>query len=202
MRPTRQKRGLLQAHLDRAQPCAERCYRAAIRTCRRRSDAVPFSSSFFAGRLLNVRHHEVRSRREEAGSGVASSAAWGSPLRTRGVWGLLCVAAGMAGRRGRGSALDAGVAGGSRGRRGVQRCCPGTRHRWVWSGQAAVWGRYVTLRGSERAREPPRGPGCGCGQGLQHRRLQEGQCAGQWAWAWARALALAASRWGSRDATA
>jgi hypothetical protein len=61
-------------------------------------DVVPFSSSFFGGRLLNCLHHEVRSRRDEAGSGVAIGAGWGSPLRTRGVWGLLCVpTGGMAG---------------------------------------------------------------------------------------------------------
>ena len=59
---------------------------------------VPLSSSFFAGRLLNCLHHEVKSRRDEAGSGVATGAGWGSPLRTRGVWGLVCVPAGaMAG---------------------------------------------------------------------------------------------------------
>jgi hypothetical protein len=73
---------------------------AALRVTQRQSggsDAVPFSSSFFAGRLLNVLHHEVRSRRDDAGSAVASGAGWGSPLRTRGVCGLVCVPAGMAG---------------------------------------------------------------------------------------------------------
>jgi hypothetical protein len=33
-------------------------------------EAVPFSSSFFPGRLLNDFHHEVRSRLAEAGSAV------------------------------------------------------------------------------------------------------------------------------------
>lgn len=61
------------------------------------------SSSFFAGRLLNCLHHEVKSRLDEAGSGVANGAGWGSPLRTRGVWGLVCVPAGMARAEGRGS---------------------------------------------------------------------------------------------------
>jgi hypothetical protein len=44
--------------------------------------------------LLKVLHHEVRSRRAEAGSDAAMEAGWGSPLRRRGVWGL-CRAAGM-----------------------------------------------------------------------------------------------------------
>jgi hypothetical protein len=50
-------------------------------------EAVPFSSSFFAGFLLNCLHHEVKSRFAEAGSGVCvcMAAGWGSPLRTRGV---------------------------------------------------------------------------------------------------------------------
>lgn len=62
------------------------------------SGVVPFSSSFFAGRLLNCLHHDVKSRRDEAGSGVANGAGWGSPLRTRGVLGLVWVPAGaMAG---------------------------------------------------------------------------------------------------------
>jgi hypothetical protein len=61
------------------------------------SSVVPFSSSFFGGRLLNVLHHEVRSRRDDAGSGDARAAGWGSPLRTRGVCKLFCVPAGMAG---------------------------------------------------------------------------------------------------------
>ena len=54
------------------------------------------SSSFLGGRLLNCRHHEVRSRREEDGSGLVR-AAWGSPLRARGVWGWGCEPVGMAG---------------------------------------------------------------------------------------------------------
>jgi hypothetical protein len=45
--------------------------------------------------LLKVLHHEVRSRRAEAGSDEAMEAGWGSPLRRRGVWGF-CRAAGMA----------------------------------------------------------------------------------------------------------
>lgn len=95
--------------------------------------AVPLSSSFFAGRLLKVLHHEVRSRREEAGSGVASRAGWGSPLRTRGVWGVVCVPAGMAGgRAGGAAAVSWAVA--------VRCAAVVARHRWVGSGQAAVWG--------------------------------------------------------------
>jgi hypothetical protein len=61
-------------------------------------EVVPFSSSFFAGRLLNCLHHDVRSRLADAGSGVMTTAGWGSPLRTRGVCELLCMAGfGMAG---------------------------------------------------------------------------------------------------------
>jgi hypothetical protein len=37
-------------------------------------EAVPFSSSFFAGRLLNCLHHDVRSRLADAGSGVWTAA--------------------------------------------------------------------------------------------------------------------------------
>jgi hypothetical protein len=61
-------------------------------------EVVPFSSSFFAGRLLNCLHHDVRSRLADAGSGVWTAAGWGSPLRTRGVWEWLCMPGfGMAG---------------------------------------------------------------------------------------------------------
>jgi hypothetical protein len=56
---------------------------------------LPRSSSFLAARLLKVLHHEVKSRRAEAGSDAAMEAGWGSPLRRRGVWGF-CRAAGMA----------------------------------------------------------------------------------------------------------
>jgi hypothetical protein len=38
-------------------------------------------------RLLKVLHHEVRSRLAETGSFMETGAGWGSPLRTRGVWG-------------------------------------------------------------------------------------------------------------------
>lgn len=77
---------------------------------------VPLSSSFFAGRLLNCLHHEVRSRLDEAGSGVAASAGagWGSPLRTRGVWGLVCVPPGMASGPKSVAALQTGVFAGRR----------------------------------------------------------------------------------------
>lgn len=41
---------------------------------RKSCGVVPFSSSFFAGRLLNCLHHDVRSRLADAGSGVWTAA--------------------------------------------------------------------------------------------------------------------------------
>jgi hypothetical protein len=47
--------------------------------------------------LLNVFHHDVKSRFADTGSFAPTEAGCGSPLRTRGVWGWFCVAVGMAG---------------------------------------------------------------------------------------------------------
>lgn len=98
--------------------------------------AVPLSSSFFAGRLLNCLHHEVRSRFDDAGSGVATGAGSGFPLRTRGVWGLVCVPAGIANGL-KSCSLSRRV---YHGRRSIAACCGVVlaRHEWV-----AKWARAV-----------------------------------------------------------
>lgn len=75
--------GRLRAQLDKAGPYHGAWRRrnmassasSSPRCAGARGVAVPFSSSFLAGRLLNCLHHEVRSRREDAGSGVAAAAA-------------------------------------------------------------------------------------------------------------------------------
>ena len=105
---------------------------------------VPLSSSFFAGRLLNCLHHEVKSRRDEAGSGVATGAGWGSPLRTRGVWGLVCVPAGaMAG-----SMVVSVAARRLCWRKSCgERSCPGTGGPQVGRRQLSGGRRYVTSEG-------------------------------------------------------
>jgi hypothetical protein len=97
---------MAQAHLDKTRPYQVRLYKhnygrrsSALAQLRwTRKGALPFcSSSFFTARLLKVFHHEVRSRLADTGSFAGTGAGWGSPLRTRGVWGWFCVAAGMAG---------------------------------------------------------------------------------------------------------
>lgn len=69
----------------------ERTHDAEHAHSRESCGVVPFSSSFFAGRLLNCLHHDVRSRLADAGSGVWMPAGWGSPLRTRGVCAWFCM---------------------------------------------------------------------------------------------------------------
>jgi hypothetical protein len=110
-------------------------------------EAVPFSSSFFAGRLLKVLHHDVRSRLADAGSGVWTAAGWGSPLRTRGVCELLCMLGlGIADGLKSVAALQRMVsAGEGRGQGAVVSRCP------VLSGQKWVGGRSTgPRRHSER----------------------------------------------------
>jgi len=96
----------LQALPDKAQPYQVRLCKhnegrrscALEQLCWMWKGVLPFcSSSFFTARLLKVFHHEVRSRLADTGSFAGTGAGWGSPLRTRGVWGWFCVTAGMTG---------------------------------------------------------------------------------------------------------
>lgn len=144
---------------------------------------LPRSSSFLAARLLKVLHHEVRSRRAEAGSDAAMAAGWGSPLRRRGVWGFWRVAGMVVG------------ACGSVWARGRQAA-------------AADRGRYGT--GPRREREMG-GTGGGAGQGQRESgdgaggRVVGGRV--WWAWCWLRCVdaagwsqaALVAATWAGQE---